>query len=65
MDLDNPDRPSFGKKIRDDFMFIPGKIVQDARGIILRVPLYAKEVLQKIEGWQFPERVSAHMFSTA
>ena len=63
--LDNPDRPSFGKRIRDDFMFIPGKIVQDARGIILRVPLYAKEVLNKIEGWQFPGFNSARIFSTA
>lgn len=63
--LDNPDHPSFGKKIRDDFMFIPGKIVQDARGLILRVPLYAKEVLQKIEGWQFPGFNSARIFSTA
>jgi Transposase DDE domain group 1 len=63
--LDNPDHPSFGKKIRDDFMFIPGKIVQDARGLILRVPLYAKEVFKKIEGWQFPGFNSARIFSTA
>lgn len=63
--LDNPDRPGFGKKIRDDFMFIPGRLVQDTKGLILRVPLYAKEVLQKIEGWQFPGFNPAHIFSTS
>jgi hypothetical protein len=35
--LDNPDRPSFAKKIRDDFLFIPGKLVSGSRQIVLRV----------------------------
>ena len=63
--LENPEHPSFSKKIRDDFMFIPGRLVKSARQIILRVPKYFKEVLQKIEGWQFPGFNSARIISTA
>ena len=63
--LDNPDRPSFAKKIRDDFLFIPGKLVSGSRQIVLRVNKSVKEVLKKIEGWRFPGFDSARIFSTA
>ena len=63
--LENPEHPSFSKKIRDDFMFIPGRLVKTARQIVLRVPTHFKEVLEKIEGWQFPGFNSARIFSTA
>ena len=46
-------------------MFIPGRLVKSARQIILRVPKHFKEVLQKIEGWQFPGFNSARIISTA
>jgi len=63
--LENPDQPSFAKRIRDDFMFIPGKLASGSHQIILRVSQSAKEVLQKIEGWQFPGFDPARIFSTA
>ncbi len=63
--LDNPDHPGFAKKIRDDFMFIPGRLVKTAQGLVLRVSEDFKEVIKKIEGWQFPGFNSARIFSTA
>jgi Transposase DDE domain group 1 len=63
--LENPDRPSFAKRIREDFLFIPGKLAQGARTLVLRVNQSIKEVLEKIEGWQFPGFNSARIFSTA
>lgn len=63
--LDNPDRPSFAKKIRDDFLFIPGKLAHGARTVVLRVNTSVKEVLQKIEGWKFPGFDPSRIFSTA
>lgn len=63
--LDNPDKPSFAKKIRDDFLFIPGKLANGARTIVLRVNESTKEVLKKIEGWRFPGFDAARIFSTA
>lgn len=63
--LDNPDQPSFAKKIRDDFILIAGKVSKGSRYITLRIANTAKEVLQKIEGWQFPGFDPARIFSTA
>jgi hypothetical protein len=63
--LDNPDKPSFAKKIRDDFLFIPGKLASGGNQVILRVNKSIKEVLKKIEGWRFPGFDSARIFSTA
>jgi len=63
--LENPESPSFSKKIRDDFIFIPGKIAKGSREIILRVADSAREVIDKIHGWQFPEFDPAQIFSTA
>ena len=45
-------------------MFIPGRLVKSARQIILRVPKYYKEVLEKIEGWQFPGFNSARIIQS-
>lgn len=63
--LENPDHPSFAKKIRDDFFLIAGKISSGSRQIWMRVSIKAKEVFEKIEGWQFPGFNSARIFSTA
>jgi hypothetical protein len=63
--LENPDRPSFAKRIREDFLFIPGKLAQGARSLVLRVNKSTKEVIEKIEGWQFPGFNPARIFSTA
>jgi hypothetical protein len=52
--LDNPDHPSFAKRIRDDFMFIPGWVQQRSQQVFLRVTTTFKEVLDKVHGWQFP-----------
>jgi len=63
--LENPERPSFAKQIREDFLFIPGKLSKGARSLVLRVNQSAKEVLLKIEGWQFPGFNPARILSTA
>jgi hypothetical protein len=61
--LDSPDRPSFAKGIRDDFVFHPGRVVRHARQVFVRTTLKMKEVLDKIEGWQFPDFNAARVMS--
>jgi hypothetical protein len=64
--MDDPQRPMMAKKTRRKFVNFPSKILTGARGLTLRVPeIFYKGVIKIIEGWQFPERVSAHMYSTA
>lgn len=63
--LENPEKPSFAKKIREDFLFIPGKLASGSHQILLRVNQATKEVFDKIEGWQFPGFDPARIFSTA
>ncbi len=64
--MDNPESPMMAKKTRRKFINFPSKFLARAKGLWLRVPLtFFKGVIEKIAGWQFLERVSAHMFSTA
>jgi hypothetical protein len=61
--LDNPESPSFAKKIRDDFIFHPGRVIHHARQVFVRTTVKMKEVLDKIEGWQFPDFNAARVMS--
>jgi hypothetical protein len=55
--VEKPDKPHFSKKLRRRFVFIPGKVVQHARQIIMKVPLhFFKEVQRLREAW----RLSLH-----
>jgi hypothetical protein len=64
--MDDPERPHMAKKTRRKFINFPAKFLGRAKSLWLRVPLaFYKGVIEKIAGWRFPERVSAHMFSTA
>ena len=50
--LDSPNKPHFAKKIREKFVFIPGKVVKHARQYFLRIPEdFRKEVELMKVGW--------------
>ena len=50
--LDSPNKPHFAKKIREKFVFIPGKVVKHARQYFLRIPeTFRKEVVLMKMGW--------------
>ncbi len=64
--MDNPENPHMAKKIRREFINFPAKILERSKQIFLKVPQhFYQEVIEKIAGWRFPERVFAHMLSTA
>jgi hypothetical protein len=43
--LDEPTKPHFAKKIRDKYIFIPGKFVKHARQFFMKIPeIFRKEV---------------------
>ena len=50
--LDEPTKPHFAKKVREKFIFIPGKIVKHARQFFLKIPkTFKKEVDLMATGW--------------
>jgi hypothetical protein len=64
--MDDPEHPKMAKKVRRGFINFPAKIIERSKRLWLKVPeVFYKGVIQLIEGWQFPEKISAHMFSTA
>lgn len=64
--MDDPDHPKMAKKIRRKFVNFPAKIQERSKKYWLKVPdFFYKGVIKLIEGWRFPEKVFAHMFSTA
>jgi Transposase DDE domain group 1 len=64
--MDNPENPYMSKKTRRKFINFPSKYIERSRQFWLKVPeIFYKGVIALIAGWQFPDRVSAHMFSTA
>jgi hypothetical protein len=64
--MNDPVHPRFARKTRRKFINFPSRIVERSKQVFLRVPKkFHKEVIEFIEGWQFPETVFAHMFSTA
>jgi Transposase DDE domain group 1 len=55
--VEKPDKPHFSKKLRRRFVFIPAKVIQHARQVIMKVPVhFFKEVNRLREAW----RLSLH-----
>ncbi len=51
--LEEPDKPHFAKKIRDQFIFAPGRVLRGSRQFVLRVKSnFKKEVDRLIEAWR-------------
>lgn len=64
--IESPDRPHYSKKIRNRYIFAPGRLVRHAGRVFLRVTEeFAKEITRLKEGLQFPETMSARTVSTA
>ena len=63
--MDSPDKPHFSKKIRQQYIFIAGRVVSHAKQITLRVmrTTYERGLMNLREGWRFPEIVSARIAS--
>jgi hypothetical protein len=52
--VQKPDKPHFSKKIRRRFVYIPGRVIQHARQLILKVPVrYYQEVQMLKSGLRF------------
>ena len=50
--LDNPDKPHYAKKLRHTYIILPGKLVEHARKLVLRIPVqFRKEVELMTTGW--------------
>jgi hypothetical protein len=61
--IESPERPHYSKKIRNQFIFSPGKLVHHARQVILKVSHeFAKEVSKLKAGLRFPEIVTAQTY---
>jgi len=53
--VEKPDKPHFSKKLRRRFVFIPAKVIQHARQVIMKVPVhFFKEVQRLREAWRLP-----------
>jgi hypothetical protein len=53
--IERPHKPHFAKKLRRRFIFIPGKVIQHARQLCMKIPeRFFKEVQRLREGWQLP-----------
>lgn len=53
--IERPHKPHFAKKLRRRFIFIPGKVVQHARQLCMKIPeRFYKEVMRLRQAWQFP-----------
>jgi hypothetical protein len=53
--VEKPDKPHFSKKLRRRFVFIPAKVIQHARQVIIKVPVrFFKEVQSLRKAWQLP-----------
>ena len=45
---ENPSRPRFAKGFRNKFIFIPGKVVSHARMLVLKIPYYFYEEVNRL-----------------
>lgn len=53
--IEKPHKPHFSKKLRRRFIYIPGKVVQHARQLFIKIPeRYFKEVNRLRQAWQLP-----------
>lgn len=50
--LDAPDKPHYAKKLREKYLYVPGKVVKHARQMFLRIPtVFRKEVHLMTTRW--------------
>jgi hypothetical protein len=50
--LDSPDKPHFAKKLREKYIYMPGKVIRHARQMFLRIPIkFRSEVEAMKTGW--------------
>ena len=64
--MDDPEHPKMAKRIRRKFINFPAKFMERSKQLWLMVPeIFYKGVILFIEAWQLPEKISAHMASTA
>lgn len=53
--VEKPDKPHFSKKLRRRFVFIPAKVIQHARQVIMKVPVrFFREVQRLRQAWRLP-----------
>lgn len=51
--IERPHKPHFSKKLRRRFIFIPGKVIEHARQMFMKIPIrFYKEVMRLREAWQ-------------
>jgi len=51
--LENPKKPKFSRRLRYEFVHIPGHLIRHARGLTLKIPkIYAQEVSRIIQAWR-------------
>jgi hypothetical protein len=51
--IEKPHKPHFAKKLRRRFIYIPGKVIQHARQLCIKIPeRFFKEVNRLRQGWQ-------------
>ena len=51
--IEKPHRPHFSKKLRRRFIYVPGKVVEHARTLCMKIPeRFFKEVNRLRQGWQ-------------
>jgi hypothetical protein len=51
--IERPHKPHFAKKLRRRFIFIPGKVVEHARQLCMKIPeRFYKEVMRLREAWR-------------
>lgn len=56
--VDDPKRPSFSKRLRRKLVFIPGKLINHARQLVMRIPTrFMQEVQRFRERWEAPQPI--------
>lgn len=53
--IEKPHKPHFSKKLRRRFIYIPGKVVEHARSLCIKIPeRFFREVNRLRQAWQLP-----------
>jgi hypothetical protein len=47
--LDSPDKPHFAKKLREKYLYIPGKFVKHARQVFMKIPEYFRKEVERMQ----------------
>jgi hypothetical protein len=56
--IDNPNKPNFSKKLRRKLVFIPGKLINHARQLVMRIPIkFMEEVNRFKKRWEAPPQL--------